>query len=254
MSLEDLGLELAVRLYQFVNVVVLLVFLVGLAIWARSRVTRSLKRAGSDASPGNVSGADLARSMLNATGLDRDISPVVVIRGPLATYYDFGRRELRLAGRVAHGASPIHQGLAAHEVGHAIQQAQGYYPARLRTPLVIASGLGSRVAWMVLVAACVFNHPELAMRGAWLLAGSTLAALLLLPIEADANRRARLLLAGAAADDPALEPRMAAALDAARWDHLAATLPWSTQPASESLLRLEDSVLTSPQRLNAHPD
>jgi hypothetical protein len=113
--------------------------------------------------------------------------------GELSDHYDPRTKTLRLSPGVAHSRSVAALGIVAHEVGHALQDAQGYMPLRLRAGLVPLVNLGS---WLgpILFIIGLFLSPFLAWIGVLLFAGAALFALVTLPVEFDASRRALRLL------------------------------------------------------------
>lgn len=245
MSLGDIGLELVVWAYQFAPVILTFALGLGIGLWSRRRVRRALRAGSTEPAPEGETAGAFAQAQIARAGL-ADTVAVVTTRGPLATFFDPTRRELRLREALANSRSLAGKGLAAHEVGHALQQAQGFRPLVLRTPLVFASGLGSRAAWVVFVVGVVLDYPELAMRGALLLLAVIVAAALIVPIEIDANRRASQSLSDGP-DGADLARSLRPGFEAAIFDHLAATLPWSSQPASDSLMPGRASAAESPR-------
>jgi Zn-dependent membrane protease YugP len=192
-----------------------------LAIWARRRLRSACRRTATSADGSAITGAALAAVIMEAEGAS---ATLVTAAGPLATFYDPGRRELRLSAPVAEGHSVSALGLAAHEAGHALQQSSPLrLLLRLRTPLVFASGLGALAAWLMMLTSVLIGFFHLFLMGALLYSAAATAPLLLLPLERDANRRARLALekTGLVADVATIGPVM----DAVAWAHVAATLP-----------------------------
>jgi len=236
MTAGDLGLTLFVRLYNLAPTLLLISAALALVVWARRRVRSALAEAEPQASPGPTGAVAVAR-ILGAGGLAPAV-PVVEARGPLATYYDPIRRELRLDERLARGTTPGQLGRAALEAGHALLEAQrGRAPGLARRLLVFAAGLGAAGSWIVLLAGILLDIPDLAFRGAVLYAVAVAAGLALGPIERAAAARVRHALEqvdlGTAPADPAFE----AGLRAGGLDVLAALLPFRTMPASAERTR-----------------
>lgn len=195
-----------------------------LALWARRRVA-GVEAADRAAVACALDGAEAASAVLTAAGVPA--RTVVVAAGPLATFYDPSRREVRLSRAVAEGRSPQALGLAVHEAGHALQHARGNLLFALRTPVALGARLGSGVAWMTFLFGFLVLDPTFCFAGAVLSSAMVLALLALQVVERDANRRG--LAAWTPGETPAEGP-FRDALDAARWADIAATLPmgwWS---------------------------
>lgn len=150
-----------------------------------------------------VTGAQAARRILDSAGLHN--VPVEPTRptgmglnsgasADLDDHYDPREKVLRLSPAVYAGASVAALGVAAHEAGHAIQDAQGYTAMKARSALVPAANLGSNFGWILILIGLVMNFTGLAWLGVAAFALGTLFALLTLPVELDASSRAMKLL------------------------------------------------------------
>jgi len=191
-----------------------------LALWARRRGARNAQAEG-EATP---DGASVAAAVLAAGGAT-DVNVVEAAR-PLADFYDPSRREVRLSAGVFHGRTPSAGGIAAHEAGHALQDAQGAWSVRLRTPLVLGTRLVSGVGWMAVVAGGLMYDGGLFRIGVGLYSAAVVALLALQPVERDANRRAGAALdAASAGGETGYVAALRHAMDAAAWSDIAATLP-----------------------------
>lgn len=138
-----------------------------------------------------LTGSDVARRLLQATGLYN--VKIEGTRGHLTDHYDSRSKTLRLSRQVAQGRSIAAASIVAHEVGHALQDAQGYAPLKLRAGLVPVATLGS---WLgpILFFLGLFIHPNLAWVGVGLFALAAIFTLLTLPVEFNASRRGLQLL------------------------------------------------------------
>jgi uncharacterized protein len=206
-----------------------------LALRARRRVAKVVARAGSPSIEELIDGAGAASAILAAGGAPG--VRVITAKGPLATFYDPWHQELRLSKAVAEGRAPEALGIAAHEAGHALQEARGYWPSKARPLLILAARLGTGVAWMTLLAGLLMIEPDLTFRGALLYSAAVLALLPLQVVERDANRRTRAALtrAGLGESPTTADEAFQEALEAARWVEIASTLPnprawWSRRP------------------------
>ncbi len=138
-----------------------------------------------------LTGLDVAQRLLQATGLPH--VKLESARGRLSDHYDPRSKTLRLSQPVARGRSIAAASIVAHEVGHALQDAKGYAPLKLRAGLVPVASLGS---WLgpILFFLGLFFHPNLAWIGVGLFGLAAVFTLITLPVEFNASRRALELL------------------------------------------------------------
>lgn len=146
-----------------------------------------------------VSGAEAARRLLDQTGM-RDVS-LERVRGDLSDHYDPRSRTLRLSDGVGSGQSVASLAIAAHEIGHAVQDHQEFLPMKLRGALVPAVNIGSNLGIYMILGGLLLRsviNPQTATQIAWLgvilFASGAVFALLTLPVELNASKRARKLL------------------------------------------------------------
>lgn len=142
--------------------------------------------------PAPMTGAQAARQLLDEAGL-YDV-PIECVSGRLSDHYDPQSRVLRLSPEVMNGANVSAVGIAAHEVGHALQQKDAYAPLELRNASVRTVGIGSSAAWPLFLLGLVLNFQPLLWAGVALYAAMALFALITLPVEWNASRRALNLL------------------------------------------------------------
>lgn len=140
----------------------------------------------------NLSGAEAARRMLNYGGL-RTVR-IEGVAGNLSDHYDPRTDTLRLSPGVAQTNSVAALAIAAHEIGHAMQDQEGYAPLRFRAAIVPAVNIGSSLGWILILIGLLLNLTGLAWLGVVVFSGGALFALATLPVEFDASRRARELL------------------------------------------------------------
>lgn len=137
-------------------------------------------------------GAEIARRLLDSAGLN-DVS-VRMVPGELSDHYDPRRRALYLSEHVYSAPSVAAMGIAAHEVGHAIQHQLGYAPLRLRVVLVRIVNLSSWFGYVLFVLGFVVQVSGLIWLGTLLFSSAVLFAIVTLPVEYDASSRALRLL------------------------------------------------------------
>jgi len=114
--------------------------------------------------------------------------------GNLSDHYDPRNKTLYLSQGVANGASVASVAIAAHELGHAMQDAEDYFPMRIRSALVPMVNIGSNLGWILIMIGLVLQITELAWVGVLVFSGGALFALATLPVEFNASARAKELL------------------------------------------------------------
>lgn len=147
---------------------------------------------------GGRSGADIARSMLAANGVDG--VGIEVIPGELTDNFDPRDNSLHLSQGNLSGASVASAAVACHEAGHAVQYDRGYVPGRIRTALVPVVNFASNIWMIVFVVGIAMSLGGLIQLAIVLFAASVLFQLVTLPVEFDASRRAVAYLKGAGYD------------------------------------------------------
>jgi Zn-dependent membrane protease YugP len=140
-----------------------------------------------------MTGAEAAQRLIMSGGLNG--VQVQGIGGQLTDNYDPRDKVLRLSEGVANTASVASVAVAAHELGHAMQDADGYFPLRFRAALVPAVNIGSWLGWILIFAGILLKMTNLAWIGILVFSGGALFALATLPVELNASARAKRLLA-----------------------------------------------------------
>lgn len=165
-------------------------------------------------SPHGLTGADIARLMLQQNGIT-DVT-VQSVGGKLTDHYNPTDKTVNLSEAVYGSASIAACAVAAHETGHAIQHAQGYAPLRLRSALVpVVTFANNTVQWVLLLGVLLINvFPALLWVGIILFAMTTLFSIVTLPVEINASQRAVEWLDGAGVVDYETKPM---AVDALKW-------------------------------------
>lgn len=194
-----------------------------LMLWAQSRVKGSYARYSKVPNAVGMTGAQVARRILDANGLYN--VPVEHTRGELTDHYDPGKRALFLSDGVYGTPSIAAMGIAAHEVGHALQHAQAYAPLKVRAAIVPAVNIGSTLG-IVVIAGVLLQMTQLAWVGVGLFALTTIFALVTLPVEFDASNRAKAALVNLGLVDGGLQQGeegrgVASVLSAAAWTYVA---------------------------------
>ena len=140
-----------------------------------------------------MNGNQAAQRLINAGGLYG--VQIEGIRGEMTDHYDPRSKTLRLSQGVAQGASVASLAIAAHELGHAQQDAEGYFPLQIRSAMVPMVNIGSNLGWILIMAGLLLNWINVAWLGVAFFAGGALFALMTLPVEFNASARAKRLLA-----------------------------------------------------------
>lgn len=163
-----------------------------LALYAQSKITKNYAKYSRIRNSRSLTGAEVARIILDRNGLN-DVS-IKKINGTLTDHYDPRDKSLSLSENVYEGASIASAAVAAHEVGHAIQDKESYRPLALRQTLAPAAQIGSNFA-INLVIIGMFLSEVLINLGVALFVVAVLFTIITLPVEIDASKRAKLQLA-----------------------------------------------------------
>jgi Zn-dependent membrane protease YugP len=160
-----------------------------LAQWYVSSAYRKWSQV---AASSRLSGAEAAQQLIRNGGL-YDVQ-VEGVAGNLTDHYDPRQKVLRLSQGVYQGRSVAALAIAAHELGHAVQDHVEYFPLRLRSALVPAVNIGSSLGWILIIIGLVIRWTDLAWLGVLVFSGGALFALATLPVELNASARAKQLL------------------------------------------------------------
>jgi Zn-dependent membrane protease YugP len=139
-----------------------------------------------------LTGAEAAQRLISSGGLYG--VQIEGVRGRMSDHYDPKRKVLRLSEGVYNSNSVAALAIAAHELGHAMQDSEGYAPLRLRAALVPAVSIGSYLGWIFIIIGLVLGSTNLAMVGVIIFSGGVIFALATLPVEFNASARAKRLL------------------------------------------------------------
>jgi Zn-dependent membrane protease YugP len=219
----------------------------GLALWAQWRLQQTCRQWKAVAPLRRITGAQAAAEVFRCAGITGvAIEPG---QGLLTDHYDAHHKVLRLRPNVYYGQSLTALGLAAHEAGHALQQATGYPLLGLRTGLVPLASLGSALAWCLLLAGGtlvvvqpLWSQPVLLV-GMGVFSVTVVCQLLHLPVEFDASTRAGRVLVHTGMVTVAEEPVVQRVLRAAALTYVAAPLTalWTRLYACIRTKLLEES-------------
>ena len=193
-----------------------------LSLYATFRTKRTFSKYAKVGSRSGLTGAQAAQLMLNKHG----VSGVRIERaqGFLSDHYDPRDKALRLSEDVYSSQSLSAIGVACHEAGHAMQDAHGYAMLNLRTALVSATNFSSTFAYIVMIAGFFLQMAGLILIGVGLFTVGVVFALVTLPVEWDASRRARIAIDEAGMLSPEESRHASKVLNAAFLTYLAAAV------------------------------
>jgi len=180
------GLILGIYLLYFVIIMII-------PLWAQAKVKGTYSRFAQVANQTGYTGAQAARVILDQHGLYH--VGIEEIGGRLTDHYDPRDKVLRLSSENYHGRSIAGIAVAAHEVGHAIQDKENYAPLRFRHALVPVANLGSNLSYFFIIIGILLNFTQLAVLGIIFFAAAVLFQLVTLPVEFNASSRAMAQLA-----------------------------------------------------------
>ena len=207
---------------MFIDPIAMLVALpaVALMLWAQFKV-KSTFAEGLQV-PAKLSGVAAARYILDSAGLQH--VGIEQTPGDLSDHYDPGSKVLRLSPQVYSGRTASSVGIAAHEAGHALQDATGYLPLVVRNAAVPAARFGPTLFFLLFTAGAIMANPMLMKLGVIAFAGLAFFQLVNLPVEFDASNRAKRLLTDMGIVDDGGSQAVRKVLNAAAWTYVAATL------------------------------
>jgi Zn-dependent membrane protease YugP len=163
-----------------------------LGAYAQWRIKSNITKYAQIPTRNGITGAEVARKLLDAQGLQDVV--VESTPGLLNDHYDPRSKTLRLSKDVYFVPSVAAAGIAAHEAGHALQDAEDYFPMEARTYIVPIVQLAAQIAPWLFIGGMLLQIPTLAWVGIILFGSSSLFALLTLPVEFNASARAQELL------------------------------------------------------------
>ena len=168
----------------------LILFIVTLAgtLLVQMYLRKTYNRWGKVANTAGLTGAEIARAVLDSNGL-HDV-PVERVKGTLTDAYDPIKRVVRLSVANHDQASVAGAAVASHEVGHAIQHAQAYQPLQIRSALVRPASIGAQFGPWLVIGGFFLGAAGLIQVGIVLFGAAVLFQLVTLPVEFDASRRA----------------------------------------------------------------
>jgi Zn-dependent membrane protease YugP len=194
-----------------------------ISIYAQMKVKSTFNHFSHVRSGRGTTGAEVANVLLRRAGISSTVG-IDAIPGSLTDHYDPRSKRVRLSQDVYNNTSIAAIGVAAHEVGHAIQHAQHYGPLELRHTLVPVTNFASSLAFPVIIIGAFLYNINLIMVGIILFSAVVLFHLVTLPVELNASRRAIAELSAAGLVSMEEVPMVKKVLGAAALTYLAAAL------------------------------
>lgn len=194
----------------------------GIGFATQGYIKSSFRKWSTVPSSTGLTGAQVARRVLDANGLDA--VSIQSVKGDLTDHYDPRSKNLALSSPVYGQATVAAAGVAAHEAGHAIQDARGYVWGAVRTNLVPVVNIGSQFAWPAIFLGMILQFSGLIWVGVIFYAGAVLFQVVTLPVEFDASRRALAALSDSGAIGPEQVPGARQVLNAAALTYVGAAL------------------------------
>ena len=164
------------------------------AFWAQSRLSSTFNKYSRVMSRGGYTAAEICRRILDSNGLYH--VRIEHISGNLTDHFDPSTNDVRLSDTVYGSRSVASIGVAAHEVGHAIQYAVGYVPIRVRAVIIPITNFGSKLSMPLILLGFLFQWQPIVNLGIILFSLMTMFQLVTLPVELNASRRALKTLEG----------------------------------------------------------
>ncbi len=196
-----------------------------LGIWAQAKVKSAFNKYSRQRTYANFNGAQVAKYILESNGLyDIKVEPT---HGMLSDHYDPREKVLRLSPEVYNTPSVAAAGIAAHEAGHALQDAEGYTPLSFRSMMVPTVQIGSwlgPIIFMVGLFMAGQTGTTIAWAGLIMFAATAVFSLITLPVEIDASRRAKAWLTNSGVIHTGEMEGVNKVLDAAAWTYVAAAV------------------------------
>jgi Zn-dependent membrane protease YugP len=191
-----------------------------LGLWAQARVRSTFAKAEHEPAP--LSGAAAARHVLDSAGLHHvAIEP---IEGFLSDHYDPRHKVLRLSPHVYQAHSMAAVGIAAHEAGHALQDAAHYAPLVVRNAVVPLASFGGGISMLLLMIGFMMSAAALVQLGIIAYSAVVFFQLVNLPVEFDASNRAKAQLDSLGIVPRSQQQHVREVLNAAAWTYVAGTL------------------------------
>lgn len=172
----------------FGGYIIYIALLMVIPLWAQSKVKKTYKKYAKKATSSQMTGAEVARKILQDNGIFN--VQVEETEGFLSDHYDPRKKVVRLSTGNFRGHSMASSAIAAHEVGHALQDAEEYAFLRFRSTLAPVASFGSNASFFLIIAGIIFSMANLVLFGIIFMSVAVLFQLVTLPVEFNASSRA----------------------------------------------------------------
>ncbi|PKR78837.1 Zn-dependent protease [Halalkalibacillus sediminis] len=204
------------------TIIIYFAVLLILPLLANRKVKTTYKKHMKKPNSSGIPGAEVARRILQENGI-YDVR-VEETKGFLSDHYDPRKKVVRLSSHNFHEPSQAASAIAAHEVGHAIQDAEEYAFLRFRSTLVPVASLGSNLSYFLIFAGIILQMGELYLLAIGLMGFAVLFQIVTLPVEFDASNRAMNQLVSSGIIGSAEHKETKKVLNAAALTYVAATV------------------------------
>ncbi len=194
-----------------------------ISLYSQFKVKSTFNRYSEVRSARGYKGAEVAATLLRNNGMSGSVA-IEPVRGSLTDHYDPSTRVVRLSETVYGNNSISAIGVAAHEVGHALQHQQQYGPLELRHKIVPVTNIASSASMPILLIGLIFYNTNLILLGIILFSAVVLFHLVTLPVELNASRRAVAQLSDAGVITNDEVPMVQKVLGAAALTYVAAAI------------------------------
>lgn len=168
--------------------IILVLLIIGLPLLAQIFIKISYENNSRIKNSKELTGYDVARKILDKNGLNDLL--IVETNGYLTDHYDPNRKVIKLSRNIYGNDTISSMAVAAHEVGHAIQDKEGYFFLRLRTFIFPIVSFISRISWLVILVGFFFEIVNAIYLGIIIVSASVIFELVTLPVEINASKRA----------------------------------------------------------------
>lgn len=176
----------------FDSTMIILIPALLISMWAQGKISNTYRKYRDKRNINGYTGEQIARLILDGAGL-YDV-PVLQSTGELSDHYDPRSRVVKLSRDIFYGTSIAAAGIAAHEVGHAIQHKEKYKPLVLRTSVAGAVNFSSQISMILFIIGLFLGIPGLTTLGIIFFSAAVIYQIITLPVEFNASKRAMITL------------------------------------------------------------
>ncbi len=166
----------------------LIILIISLPLISQLYITVTYKKTSNIEFRSDTTGYDVARNILDKNGLNNIL--VVETNGTLTDHYDLTRKVIKLSKDIYHGNSVASASVAAHEVGHAIQDKEGYTFLKIRHAIFPVVSFLDRISYIVIFLGFLLEYMNLVYFGIFAVGAGVLFQIITLPVEINASKRA----------------------------------------------------------------